>query len=453
MPDPKKTKIIAPELTWTGKKFESGIRIHINEHGMIESVERGQKEKPGDTEVTKIPGALLPGFVNAHSHAFQRGLRGRGETFPPSKEGGNFWSWREAMYQLVESMDAESIFDLSKQCFSEMLAAGITTVGEFHYLHHDHTLDGYSFDEIILKAANAVGIRIVLLNAYYKTGGIDKPPSGGQLRFISPSLESYWEQMDQLAELTKDNPLQTLGAVAHSIRAVPPHELVPLHQEANIRGLVFHMHLEEQRQELAATLDRYGKTPLALINEQCTVSPRFTAVHCTHSSEVDLENFIDRGGNLCLCPLTEANLGDGIPNLPYMHHRGGRICLGTDSNARLSFTEEMRWLELVQRLAREKRGVLIDEKGANAKPLLEIATKNGARSLGLKTGQIKKGHSADFLLLNLNHPTLHGWTKETLLESFILGAGNEPITGTFVGGNMIPSPLPGAGGGLGRGFG
>ena len=427
------SQIIEADLVWTGTTFERDVRVAVDEDGVIASV---GKVDGATTKLLKKC-ALLPGFVNAHSHAFQRGLRGLGETFP--KGEGSFWTWREAMYDLVERIDSETIYDISKQAFTEMLACGITTVGEFHYLHHDTSKDGFAFDEVVLKAAKDAGIRIALLNAYYKTGGIGKPLGRGQDRFATPSLEAYWQQFDRLSE-SIDDTTQTLGVVAHSIRALSLDDLCALHEEASRRGVIFHMHVEEQPQEIAECIEAYHKPPMALLNERLEISPFFTAVHCTHTADNDLDEYLASGGNVCICPLTEANLGDGLANVPRILRNDGRICLGTDSNSRLCFTEEMRLLEYGQRLRLQKRGVCLsggDGQGNVGAKLLEMATSNGARSLGLKTGSIKPNHFADFVAINLDAPVLSGTTDDTLLDALILGSGNEAIASTCVGGRWL----------------
>jgi formimidoylglutamate deiminase len=375
-------------------------------------------------------------MINAHSHAFQRGLRGRGESFPPPQGAGNFWTWRQAMYQLVESMDEQTIYRLSIQAFKEMLAAGITTVGEFHYVHHDSSLEGFALDEVVLRAAADAGIRIVLINTYYKTGAINRPLEGGQLRFRTDSSREYWQQMDRLAS-TLDAATQSLGAAAHSIRAVPLDDLRALHEETIRRGLPFHMHVEEQPQEVADCVHAYGKPPMALINEHLDINPMFTAVHCTHTAAADLEEYLAAGGTVCINPLTEGNLGDGIPPLPRILKYQGHIALGSDSNLRICWTEEMRWLEYVQRLSTQQRGICIDGSGSVGHKLLESATINGARSLGIKAGRIQPKHHADFVVLDLSTPALAGWTADTLLDAFILGTGNEAIDKVCVAGRWL----------------
>ena len=420
-------QIIEAELTWTGERFERGVHIAVDDSGHISAV-----GKLAGAPTQRLPHrAILPGFVDVHSHAFQRGLRGRGETFP--RGAGSFWTWREAMYALVQSMDEQRIFELSRRAFTEMLRAGITTVGEFHYLHHDASLRGFAFDEIIVRAAADAGIRLALLNCYYRTGGVNQALAGGQLRFRCEGPDEYWSQMEKLAGVI-DRRTQTLGAAPHSIRAAHIDEIAAITSEARRRGMVVHMHVEEQPREIADCVAHYGRRPMALVVERVAVDEAFTAVHCTHTSRDDMSAFLDLGGNVCLCPLTEGNLGDGIPAMPQMLAQDARVCLGTDSNARSSFVEEMRWLEYVQRLATQSRGICVDDQGHAARQLLAIATKNGAASLGIKGGAIEPEHVADFIAVDLNAPALQGSDDDTLLDAIIFGCGNEVIAATCVGG-------------------
>jgi formiminoglutamate deiminase len=383
----------------------------------------------------------IAAMPNAHSHAFQRGLRGHGETFPEG--AGSFWTWREAMYALVERLDAEEFKTLCLQAFRELRSAGVTTLGEFHYFHHGKGSGvDFAYDELVLEAAAEVGLRLVLLNTYYKTGGVGRPLYGGQLRFATPSPSGYWEQMDRLAERIS-SPLQSLGAVVHSVRAASLEDLVAVHEEARRRGLVFHMHVEEQRKEIEDCLAAYGQTPMALVNERLEVSDRFTSVHCTHSAPADMDRYGAAGGNVCLCPLTEANLGDGIADVPRMRAAGAGLCLGTDSNNRLSILEEMRLMEYSQRLGSESRGVLrTGREGEIGRTLLRAATEGGARALGLPEGKIAAGSWADFVAVDLSAPALAGWSAESLLDALLFGAGNEALAATAVGGEWVERRIP-----------
>jgi formimidoylglutamate deiminase len=421
---------IQADFTWTGARFEPDIQVEIMDDGTIGAVE--QSDVPATHRLKNR--ALLPGMVNAHSHAFQRGLRGQGESFPQGN--GSFWTWREAMYGLVGRADKKEFRELCTQAFREMVAGGITTVGEFHYFHHERDARDFSYDRLVLEAASEVGIRIVLLNAYYRTGGIGQPLGSAQQRFETESLGQYWDNMDSLAA-DLDPGTQSLGVVAHSIRAVDIEEMELLQAEAHRRGWVFHLHIEEQRQEVDDCVMAFGHPPMYLLNEALSTMDNVTGVHCTHTEPEDMGRFLESGGTVCICPTTEANLGDGIADLVHVASLGGRICLGTDSNARISMMEEMRWLEYVQRLARESRGVLHDTQGNMAPALFESATVHGAQALGIDGGRIGTGAVADFLTVDLTSSQLSGWTPETLLTTFVVGADVSVVDEVWVGGRAV----------------
>ena len=418
-------QVIEADFTWTGGELRPGVQVAIDAGRIVETGALG-------LEVTRrLEGQiLLPGFISAHSHAFQRGLRGRGETFPAGS--GSFWSWREAMYSLVTHLDAPRFHDAVLATFEEMRDAGITTVGEFHYLHHSPAGADYAFDDVVLDAARKAGIRMALLLTYYKTGGLTggvlQPLSEAQKRFETQTPGEFFDRVDALAEQL-DPDTQSLGIAAHSIRGVPLDEVVIVYSEARKRGMPVHMHVEEQRKEIEECLAAYGRTPMQLLNERLPSCEGLTAVHATHSERSELERFLERGGSVCITPLTEANLGDGIPDVASLQAHPDRVSLGTDSNARISFIEEMRWLEYAQRLRSESRGVFRDEQGRNAPRLLHFATAGGARSLGVNAGSIETGRWADFVVVDTEN-----------LESLIFGRGDEAIRATCVGGVWRSTP-------------
>lgn len=430
-------EILEADLTYLGRAFEKGIQVEVAGDRIIR-VGRGLAEGPRRLQNR----ALLPGFVNGHSHAFQRFLRGRGETFPQG--AGSFWTWREAMYQLVESLDADRLFDISKHAFGEMLKAGMTTVGEFHYVHHlspGAEEQDFAADGVVVAAAREAGIRLVLLQTFYKTGAIGQPLQGGQKRFATPDVDEYWRQLDHLAERLQ-LPTESLGVVGHSVRAVPLDDLEALAKGAGERGMLFHIHVEEQRQEIAASLNAYGKRPMEVVFERIfphLPARNVTSIHCTHSLPEDLAQYLEAGANVCLCPLTEANLGDGFSHLPSIAHAAakGQVAIGTDSNVRFSMLEEMRLLEFAQRLKREERGAVRDEEGHIGRLLLNIATAGGARALGLEAGAITENHLADFVTIDLGHPSLAYAPQETLEDALIFGGADGTLAEVCVGGRWL----------------
>ena len=413
------------EWTWLDGEFRRNVKIAINEDGRFGPIDRAATTSP-----THPRTALLPGFVNAHSHAFQRGLRGQGEQFPADAE--NFWTWREAMYGLVAGLTAESLLELSRSAFNEMRRAGITTVGEFHYLHHLQAEDRFAGDRVVLQAARESGIRIVLLSAHYTHGGFGESLSGGQLQFDTTDASTYWSAFDAAAAACGPN--QSMGVVAHSLRAVPIDDLAELHAEAVRRGHVLHIHVEEQQREIDECVAATGRTPTRLLLEQLDPGPECTSVHATHTSGEDLEAWLARGCGICLCPLTEANLGDGFPDRAGMLHHAGSLAIGSDSNARISMLEELRMLELAHRLHDGSRGAWRDGTGRIDRVLLDMATIGGATSLGIDAGRIAEGALADLVLVDLDSDTLAHVDPEHLGAALLLGSDREAIIDTCVGG-------------------
>ena len=416
--------VLEADLTWVDGVFRPGVQIEVDGAGAIVAL-------GSDLPVTdrRAGEAILPGFVNAHSHAFQRGLRGRGEHFPQS--GGSFWTWRQEMYDLVDRLGVVEFQSISTQAFQEMRRSGMTTVGEFHYFHHDGTDGGFAMDEAVIAAAEAAGIRMVLLHAYYVTGGIAAPLQGGQRRFDTYSQEQYWAQIDALqARLAGTR--HTMGVVVHSIRAAPLEDLALVHAEARRREMVVHIHLEEQVKEIEECKAAFGRTPMRVLLDTIDVDHQTVCVHCTHTQPQEMAEFIDRGGRVCICPLTEANLGDGIPQLANVPNH--RLSLGTDSNARIDMLEEARWLEYGQRLNRQSRGIIRDPDGFNATELLHAATIGGGDALGSGGGRIAEGVPADLCAVDLSHLSLAGATAATLAEMIVFGCDASVITGTCVAG-------------------
>lgn len=428
---------ITADWAWTGDQMRPDVWIGVDGAGVIRQVEQGARVAAAERlPVRRLSGrALLPGFVNVHSHAFQRALRGSGETFPAGV--GDFWTWRQAMYALVERLTRAELRRICVEAFEEMLSVGITTVGEFHYVHHDDPAAAdFAFDELVLEAADAAGIRLVLLQCYYRSGHFNQPLAGGQRRFRTDDLAEFFRQFDRLSARL-DRRTQSLGLAPHSLRAVPPDDLRVLAREAAARDIVLHMHVEEQRKEIADCVAALGTNPLDWILNELPVGPRWCIVHATHSTERDLERYAAAGGRHCVCPLTEGNLGDGIARIPQMLQRPEALSIGTDSNVRLDPAEELRWLEFVQRLAHEQRGVLKTQDGRIGSLLLQCGTRNGAAALNVNCGAIEPGRSADLLALDLRDVSLRGCPAEQLLDAYLLGSGAQAVREVCVGGRWV----------------
>ncbi|HEX6940298.1 MAG TPA: formimidoylglutamate deiminase [Longimicrobiales bacterium] len=394
-------------------------------------------------EVERLPGrALLPGFVNAHSHAFQRLIRGRTQWRPATRPHADFWSWREAMYAAALAMSPEDVFLVSRFCFLEMLRAGITSVGEFHYLHRDP--EGRRYQESnelahrVLEAAADVGLRIALLNVCYATGAIGGPLRPEQRRFATPELDAYLRDTADLQDRFRGDPRVTVGVAPHSVRAVPREWLRELRAWAASRDVAVHMHVSEQPREVEDCVAAYGLRPVELLAAEGVLDERFTAVHATHLSPEEVALLGDAGATVCACPTTERDLGDGFLPGAELLDAAAPIALGSDSHTVIDPFEEMRLVEYHERLRRLRRVVLAvpgaDGRLEVAPLLLELATESGARSLRLDAGRLEAGRLADFIAIDLDHPTLAGWTPETLPAILTLSAPPDVVTDVWVGG-------------------
>ena len=336
------------------------------------------------------------------------------------------------MYGLVERLDRESLARICRQAFAEMRDAGTTAVGEFHYLHHDRP-DDFGFDDVVLAAAAEVGIRIVLLQTYYATGGIGRPLTGGQRRFSTQSVEDFLARTEALAAACASAPSRWAWwrtACAPCGRTTSPG-CTRRRFDTACRST------STWRSSRGKSTSVSRPTASARWRSSATRSrtpANITAIHCTHTLPADLARYVAAGGRICCCPLTEGNLGDGIPDLRAVPEAWLRLCLGSDSNLRIAPIEDMRWLEYGQRLRGELRGALPNAAGAVAPTLLAAATEGGAAALGLEAGRIAPGAWADLVAIDLTAPALRDIPPERLLDAIVFGAGNEAIAGTWVGG-------------------
>jgi formiminoglutamate deiminase len=339
---------------------------------------------PGETGTT--PGLTLPGFANCHSHAFHRALRGRTQ-----HERGSFWSWREQMYAVAADLTPDTYFELARDTYAEMRATGITAVGEFHYLHHQP--DGTPYDDpnemgkALLAAADDAGIRIRLLDTCYLAAGFGRPPEGVQVRYSDGDAHAWAERVAAF-----DDP--RVGAAIHSVRAVPRDQL-PVVVEA-AQGLPLHVHVSEQVAENEACLAATGLTPTQLLAEAGALGAGTTAVHATHLTDDDIRLLGESRTNVCFCPTTERDLADGIGPARRLQDAGATLTLGSDSHAVIDMIEEMRAVEMHERLTTQQRGHW------SALELLAAATYDGHRSLGFDdAGRIAPGQRADLVTIDL----------------------------------------------------
>jgi formimidoylglutamate deiminase len=387
-----------------------------------------------------LPGRLLvPGLVNAHSHAFQRALRGRVERVDPEHPFDDFWTWREEMFAAATALDPDSVRRTSEACFREARAAGYTTVGEFHYIHHQP--DGTQYDEpnelahAVCDAARAAGIRLVLLQTAYARAGRGLPPSPGQRRFCDASVDAYLARVDALRESVAGDPLITVGYAPHSVRALPRDWLEAIARHAAGSGLPVHVHADEQPREIDESLAEHGLRPIALLDACGLLGPKTTIIHATHADDDELDLLAERGASVCACPTTEANLGDGFLPAARLWARGVPVAFGADSNTRLDPFEEARETEGLARRQAGRRNVLVraGEDGP-ARSLWECLTVNGARALGLETAEIAVGAPADLVALDLDHPEISDVPVEHLPAAVLFSGSSALVRESWVAG-------------------
>ncbi|MEU8150096.1 formimidoylglutamate deiminase [Nonomuraea sp. NPDC048901] len=368
--------------------LESGVLIDVSA-GRIVSLQAGSAP-PGDAVV--LDGLVIPGLANAHSHAFHRALRGATQL-----GGGTFWTWRETMYRVAARLTPDEYLELARAVYAEMALAGITCVGEFHYLHH--APGGVAYDdpnamgEALIEAAAQAGIRITLLDTCYLSSGFGAPPDETQLRFSDGSGEAWAERVSGLKE--RDH--ARIGVAVHSVRAVPADQLEVVGAWAAQRNAPIHAHVSEQPAENEGCLAAYGVTPTRLLADHGLLGPRTTAVHATHLTPQDIALLGGSTTTVCMCPTTERDLADGIGPAREVQTAGSPLSLGSDSQAVIDLFEEARAMELNERLRTRRRGHW------TADALLRAATADGYASLGWpEAGRLEVGALADLVTISLD---------------------------------------------------
>ena len=392
------------ERAWLGDRFADDVLVEV-EDGRFTSV------TPDSDPPRAIPvrGLVVPGLANTHSHAFHRALRGRTQ-----RERGSFWTWRDQMYAVAARLDPDTYLALARATYREMAAAGITCVGEFHYLHHQPDGTPYADpDEMgaaLVEAARQAGIRITLLDTLYLSSGFGAPPEGAQVRYSDGSVERWVERVDGLEARSARTSTAVLGgakvgAAVHSVRAVPADDLGAVASWVGDRP--FHVHLSEQVAENVACLEAYGVTPARLLADHGLLRPTTSLVHATHLTDDDVALIGQAGAHASFCPTTERDLGDGIGPSRALHDAGARLTLGSDSHAVVDLFEEMRAMELDERLATRQRGHW------TAGELLTAATTTGHASLGwVDAGAIAVGQRADLVVLDAASPRTAGTGRD-----------------------------------------
>ncbi len=410
----------AERLLWPEGRV--GPATVVCEDGIITAVSPGI-----DPRAELLPGLVIPGLADVHSHAFHRALRARAE-----EAGADFWGWREAMYALADRLDPERYLALARGVYAEMALAGVTAVGEFHYLHHDrdgrHYADPNAMGEALMEAAAEAGVRLTLLDTCYLTAGIDgSPPTGVQRRFCDGDVDAWAAR----AAARRGAAHVKLGAAIHSVRAVPQPALKVVASWAAERNAPLHFHLSEQPAENERCIAVTGCTPRALLEDAGALGRRSTAVHATHVGGEDVARLGRSGTAVCLCPTTERALADGVGPAAELAAAGSPLALGTDSHAHIDLFEEARAVELDLRLMTGRRGHL----GADA--LLRAATAAGMEALGWSAGVVAPGRLCDLVALDLSSMRLAGYDDDRAAAFVVYAAGAADVTHVVCSGRPV----------------
>ncbi|MET9984509.1 formimidoylglutamate deiminase [Streptomyces rochei] len=421
----ERTRTYWLEHAWLGTHVEPGVAVDVGADGRIAAVRTDVPAPPPGAEILR--GLTLPGLANAHSHAFHRALRGTVQV-----GSGTFWTWREVMYSVADRLTPETYLDLARAVYAEMALAGITTVGEFHYVHHAPGGTAYAdpnaMGEALIQAAADAGVRITLLDTCYLSSGFGQPPDTHQLRFSDGTADAWAQRCSVLEE--RDH--ARIGAAVHSVRAVPADQLATVARWAEERRAPLHVHLSEQTAENDACHAAHGCTPTRLLADHGVLGPRTTGVHNTHLTDEDIALLGGSRTGTCMCPTTERDLADGIGPAVALQQAGSPLSLGSDSHAVVDLLEEARAMELNERLRTRTRGHW------TAAALLRAASADGHAALGWDdAGTIEPGARADLATVALDSVRTAGPLPRLGAETAVFAATAADVRHTVVGGRHV----------------
>jgi formimidoylglutamate deiminase len=409
------------------------VRVSVTDGNIVAVAEN---TSPAGTD--RIAGIAVPGVPNLHCHAFQRGMAGLAERRGPSAD--SFWTWREVMYRFLQRLSPDDVEAIAAFAYMEMLEAGFTTVGEFHYLHHD--VDGRPYAELaemakrIVAAASQTRIGLTLLPSFYAYGGFGGvPPTDGQRRFINDP-DRFLELVERTRTAAATLPGARVGTAPHSLRAVTPATLRAVCQ-ATPDGPI-HIHAAEQAREVEDCVEAFGRRPVEWLLENAGLDARWCVVHATHTTEAELKALAASNAAVGLCPVTEASLGDGIFDGATYLAAGGRFGVGTDSNIQIDAASELRQLEYSQRLMWRARNVMTLREGeSTGRRLFTSVLAAGAQALQQPIGALASGTRADIVLLDGNHPDLAARSGDSCLDAWIFVAGRSALKSVLIGGEPV----------------
>jgi formimidoylglutamate deiminase len=398
---------------------------------------------PADVDnIEKVEGYALPGFQNAHSHAFQYAMAGIAERHSGATNPDDFWSWRNAMYQLALNVEPAQMEAIAAMLYAEMVRHGYTSVAEFHYVHHDPTGTPYdnkaALGERLIAAAQKAGIRITLVPIFYQKGGFGQAPTEGQRRFISPDMESYLDLLAQSQKVANNYANASVGAGIHSLRAVAP-EVIQATCQSLPADLPIHIHVAEQLKEIEDAKAYLGKRPVEWLLDNVALNENYHLVHATHLTEAEVSGLAKSRANVVICPSTEGNLGDGLFPLASFQAQDGQWSIGTDSHVGLNPLEELRWLDYGQRVTTHKRNSFYSPKQTDSgRYALSMATFAGRRAMGQHTSEFFAiGDDFDAVVMDAHFPLFSVTSLENLISTIVYAGDSSAMLGTIVGGQWI----------------
>ncbi|WP_366656892.1 formimidoylglutamate deiminase [Fodinicurvata sp. EGI_FJ10296] len=423
--------------------WAADVTVSVDDSGIINNVSSGSSSQStpplDDARVESISAPVIPGLANLHSHAFQRAMAGRAERHSAGKQ--DFWSWRTLMYEVANAVDPDCLQAIAAQAYLEMLKAGYTSVGEFHYLHNDR--DGGSYDDPtemsgrIVAAAQTAGIAVTHLPVFYAQGGFGgQPPLVEQKRFTQ-TIDGYLDMVDRLRRLERHSRDIRIGAAPHSLRAVTPESLSAIIAgvQADDTMTPIHMHVAEQTKEVDDCLEWCGQRPVEWLLNHAPVDGRWCLIHATHMDASETRQLAASDAVAGLCPTTEANLGDGVFPLTDYVNAGGKFGVGSDSNVEINAAGELRLLDYGQRLTRQRRIPIATATGSAGARMLTAALDGGAQALGRETGRIAEGYRADLVTLSPASAHIDPTDPTDMIDGALYAAPTLPVRDVMVGGH------------------
>jgi len=410
--------------------WEQNVRLNIDK-GLIKSIDHNTEYFNGDTMASLV----VPVICNAHSHAFQRALSGHTEHKSASNKQDNFWTWRDSMYRLTSKLDAKNLADIATQAYVEMVASGYTSVVEFHYLHCKTDNDDFSIPmfEALLQAANDSGIRLIYIPILYERAGFKGEELSSHQKRFSLSLDQFFDHYDSVKK--NINWPHSIGIGAHSLRTVTCESLREIEVVSNKDQIPLHIHVAEQEMETIECVDVYNTTPVNWLLDNFDINRQWCLIHATHMNTKETTELAKSGATACLCPSTEANLGDGLFNLQLYLENSGNIAIGSDSNISINPFEELRWLEYGQRLLTGKRNISKKLNLSSGNALFDYISLGGSHVSGNNLiGSLGEGSVADLIVMDDSSPMFAGHNTDTLFDALIFSGVNVPIQNVMVNG-------------------